>query len=70
MNIRKGFFRLTLVLSILCGIFGVVYISDDIASGLKISRDIKITIPLPNDWGNKTLQEKLNHVDEVLISLE
>jgi hypothetical protein len=67
MNIRKGFFRLTLVLSFLCGILTLYSLSDDIL-GTR-SRDIKITIPLPNDWQNRTLQEKLNSIDEVMIGL-
>jgi hypothetical protein len=65
MNIRKGFFRLTLVLSILCGILTLIF-WEDIFVGSR-SRDIQIRIRLPNDWENKTLQEKLNSIDEVLI---
>jgi hypothetical protein len=66
-NIRKGFFRLTLVLSFLCGILTLYSLSEDIL-GTR-SRDIKITIPLPNDWQNRTLQEKIDSIDEVLIKL-
>ena len=66
MNIRKGFFRLTLILSVFCGI-SYLYFSGDIFRGR--SRDIKITVPLPSDWENKTLQQKLNSIDELLISL-
>jgi len=64
MNTRKGFFRLTLILSVLCGIL-TLYFSDDIAPGFR-SKDIKITVPLPGDWGDKTLQQKLNSIDELL----
>jgi len=67
MNVRKGFFRLTLVLSFLCGILTLYSLPDDIF-GTR-SRDIEITIPLPNDWENKKLQQKLNSIDELLISL-
>jgi len=66
MNIRKGFFRLTLVLSILCGILAI-YFSEDITSGIRSSRNIGIRIPLPSDWRNKTLEEKLNSIDQLLI---
>jgi len=65
MNIRKGFFRITLVLSILCGIL-TLYFSEHFTPGLR-SKDIKITVSLPSDWGNKTLQDKLNSIDELLI---
>jgi hypothetical protein len=65
MNTRRGFFRLTLVLSILCGILTVIF-GRDIFSESRI-RYIQIRIPLPNDWENKTFQEKLNIIDEILI---
>jgi len=71
MNKRKGFFRLTLILSVVCGI-STLYFSDhfrDPAPRGFRSRDIKITVPLSGDWGNKTLQQKLNSIDELLISL-
>ena len=66
MNIRKGFFRITLVLSILCGIL-TLYFSENITSGIRSSRNIGIRIFLPSDWESKTLQEKLNSIDELLI---
>lgn len=71
MNIRKGFFRITLVLSVLCGILTLIY-SDDIFGDAILgfgrrSRDITIMIPLPNDWESKPLKQKLNSIDELLI---
>jgi len=70
MNIRKGVFRLTLVLSILCGISTFLF-SDNISKytgHIRLSRDIKITIPLPSDWENKTLQQKMNSEVGFLIA--
>ena len=65
MNIKKGFFRLTLILSVLFGILTLIFLKDNDT----VSRDIEITVPLPSDWENKTLQQKLNSIDELLISL-
>lgn len=53
MNIRKGFFRLTLVLSILIGIITPLcheWIFDEKSV---------FNILFPDDWGNRSLQEKL-----------
>jgi hypothetical protein len=63
MNLGKGFFRLTLVLSFLCGILSLIFWENYPF----LSRYINITIPLPSDWENKTLQEKLSSIDELLI---
>ena len=60
MNIRKGFFRLTLTLSILIGIiipFSHKWIFDDKS---------QVNVNLPNDWGKWSLQERLNRIDGLL----
>jgi hypothetical protein len=71
MNLRKGFLRLTLILSVLFGILTLIFLNDifNDSSLLNGSRNIKITIPLPSDWENKTLPQKMNSIDELLIFL-
>lgn len=66
MNKRKGFFRLTLVVSFLCGILAP-YFSDNILKSdiFRSTGDRTIEIPLPSDWKNKTLQEKLDLIDKL-----
>lgn len=62
MNIRKGFFRLTLVLSILIGAivpFCHEWIFDE---------KNKFNIFLPDDWEKKSLQERLNSIDGFLLT--
>jgi len=66
MNKRKGFFRLTLVLSFLFGIMTLCF-SDNIfkVSPFRESEHRTVKIRLPSDWGDKTLQEKLYMIDEL-----
>lgn len=64
MNIRKGFFRLTLVVSFLCGILGILTVLN--ISDVNRGNELRTThIPLPRDWKNKTLQEKLDMIDKL-----
>jgi len=69
MNKRKGFFRFTLVLSLLCGTLTLYFqVSKEIKNEYgDVFRDKKINIPLPDDWKNKSVQEKLGALDDDLI---
>ena len=53
MNLRKGFFRLTLVLSILICIVTLFYYYEWIFTKSAVKVD------LPNNWGNRSTQVKL-----------
>ena len=66
MNKRKGFFRLTLVLSFLFGIM-TLYFSEDIFKDPVLGEGVykKVKIPLPSGWRDKILQEKLDMIDEL-----
>lgn len=66
MNKRKGFFRLTLVLSFLCGIL-TLYFPDNIFEHptFRKSKHRTVKIPLLSDWGDKTRQEKLDIIDKL-----
>jgi len=67
MNLQKGFFRLTLILALLCGTLTLYFpVSKEIKYG-DVFRDKKINIPLPNDWKNKAVQEKLDALDDDLF---
>ncbi|OGP74372.1 MAG: hypothetical protein A2V86_15580 [Deltaproteobacteria bacterium RBG_16_49_23] len=59
MNIRKGFFRLTLVVSIILGIL-TPFCQE------WYFKSYKVTIYFPDNWGKVSLQEKLNSIDVLL----
>ncbi len=59
MNKRKGFFRLTLVLSILIGIATPPCHN-------WIFEKSEVNGAFPDDWSKRSLQEKLNSIDRVL----
>jgi len=63
MNIRKGFFRLTLVLSIIVGMISPLCLD-------WIFDKREVTIKVPEGWITKTTQEKLNSIDELFSSNE
>jgi len=67
MNKRKGFFRLTLILSFLCGIFALYFPNDVFEDPAFRNGNVKIT--LPSDWGGKSVQEKLDLVNNLDINL-
>ena len=67
MNKRKGFFRLTLVLSLLCGILAL-YLPDNVFEDT-VFWNRTVTIALPGDWGDKTVQEKLDLINNLDIKL-
>ena len=59
MNKRKGFFRLTLVLSILIGIATP-------SCHNWIFEKSEVNGAFPDDWSKRSLQEKINSIDRVL----
>jgi len=67
MNKRKGFFRLTLILSFLCGIFALYFPNDVFEDPAFRNGNVKIT--LPSDWGGKSVQEKLDLINNLDIKL-
>jgi|GEM_PF-4223162 len=67
MNLRKGFFRLTWVLSFSCGILSL-YFPDNVFENPAFN-DRRVRIALPGDWVDKTLQEKLDLVNNLDINL-
>jgi len=59
MNKRKGFFRVTLVLSILIGIITPFWFE-------RIVGQIVIHVKFPDDWADMSSQQKQNHIDSLL----
>jgi len=60
MNIKKGFLRLTLVVSIILGILTPLcqnWIFDK----------REVTVRVPEDWEKKSIQERLNSIDELFL---
>jgi len=59
MNIQRGVFRLTIILSILIGILFMIY-------NKYLLTPAVVNVDLPQNWHTKSQQNKLDNVDDLL----